>query len=142
MRPLLLALLMLPAAMLLAACAPSVSTRPAPSGGAAATPVADAPDMSGEWYLVAKDGEFPEIWTIKQVGNAVTGTIVYDPAAIPKGFANAPRDLYGTLIPSGAGWISVLQSPDGTFEVRADGQFTFCSKATRSCRLGAPRLPR
>jgi hypothetical protein len=127
--------------MLLVACAPSVGTRPAPSGGAVAAPV-NAPDLSGEWYLVAKDGEFPEIWTIAQVGNALTGTIVYDPATIPKGFANGPRTLYGTLIPSGDNWLSILQSPDGTLEVRADGQFTFCSKATRSCRLGAKRLPR
>jgi hypothetical protein len=133
----------LPAALCLMtiACTAPAANRPAPSGGAVATPV-NAPDMSGEWYLLAKDGEFPEIWTITQVGNALTGTIVYDPAAIPKGFANAPRDLYGTLMPSGDNWLSILQSPDGTFEVRADGQFVFCSKTTRACRIGAKRLPR
>lgn len=137
MRPILLAALTL----LTVACTAPAANRPAPSGGSVAAP-ANAPDMSGEWYLVAKDGEFPEIWTITQVGNALTGTIIYDPAAIPKGFANGPRDLYGTLIPSGDGWLSMLQSPDGTFEVRPDGQFIYCSKATRACRLGAKRLPR
>lgn len=137
MRPILLAAL----ALLMVACTSPAANRPAPSGGSVPAP-SPAPDMSGEWYLVAKDGEFPEIWTIKQVGNALTGTIVYDPTAIPKGFANAPRDLYGTLMPSGDGWLSILQSPDGTFEVRVDGQFTYCSKATRACRLGAKRLPR
>jgi hypothetical protein len=137
MRPFLLAALCL----MTAACAPPAANRPVPSGGAVAAPV-NAPDMSGEWYLVAKDGEFPEIWTITQVGNALTGTIIYDPAAIPAGFANGPRTLYGTLMPAGDNWLALLQSPDGTFEVRADGQFTYCSKATRACRIGAKRLPR
>ncbi|MNY64063.1 hypothetical protein D3C86_2011110 [compost metagenome] len=98
--------------------------------------------MSGEWRLGSKDGAFAEIWTIEQVGNALTGTIVYDPAALPEGFANSPRDLYGQLIDNGGTWLALMQTPDGTLRVDSDQQFSFCLKNGSTCRTGLKRLRR
>lgn len=138
MRPLLIALL-----LILPACVPNAASRPAsPSERPATVLPEQVPDLSGEWHLGSKEGAFAEIWTIEQVGNALTGTIVYDPAALPAGFANAPRDLYGQLIDNGGTWLALLQTPDGTLRVDSDQQFSFCLKNGSTCRTGLKRLRR
>lgn len=133
-RLLLLALLLSPA------CTPARPATPA-EGTVVASPV-DAPDLTGEWVVKPNSGAFTEIWTIRQAGNSLSGTLAYDPAGLPSGFANPSHDLYGTIQESGNGWMAVMSTPDGTLSFSDPLQFTFCPKppGSASCKVGVKRL--
>lgn len=133
-RLLLLTLLLLPA------CTPARPSAPA-EGTVVASPV-DAPDLTGEWVVKPNSGAFTEIWTIKQVGNTIAGTLAYDPAGLPNGFANPTHDLYGTIHEDGDGWMAVMSTPDGRLTFSDPLQFTFCPTPAGSspCKVGVKRL--
>jgi hypothetical protein len=127
--------------LLLPAC--SLTARPpAPSEGTVTPTPVNAPDLTGEWLVKPNSGAFNEIWTIKQVGNALTGTVMYDPSTLPNGFANPSHDLYGTILEAGNAWMARMSTPDGNLTFEDPLQFTFCPKPIGGvpCKVGVKRL--
>lgn len=98
-----------------------------------------APQMQGDW-LVTEAGKPRMVWTVKQSGLALTGTIAVDPRDAT--MSPAPSGtIKGTLVGVGPTWEARLDAPKGYMTL--DGlSFRFCPLAggEGGCRTGQKRF--